>query len=106
MTRQNQINEFSATDGSALRESQGRYRTLFDLAPIAVYSCDASGVIEKFNRRAVELWGREPAPGDTDERFCGSFKLFRPDGSFMPHDQCPMAEVVSGKIRRFVTAKC
>jgi signal transduction histidine kinase/ActR/RegA family two-component response regulator len=83
---------------AALWESEDRYHTLFDLCPVAVYSCDASGVIERFNRRAVELWGREPAPGDTDERFCGSFKLFRPDGSFMPHDQCPMAEVVSGKI--------
>ena len=80
---------------AALWESEDRYHTLFDLCPVAVYSCDASGVIEKFNRRAVELWGREPAPGDTDERFCGSFKLFRPDGSFMPHDQCPMAEVES-----------
>ncbi len=81
-----------------LRESEQRYRTLFNLGPVAVYSCDASGVIQTFNRRAVELWGREPASGDTDERFCGSFKLFRPDGSFMPHEQCPMAEVVSGKI--------
>jgi two-component system CheB/CheR fusion protein len=44
------------------------------------------------------LWGRAPAPGDTDERFCGSFKMFRQDGTFMPHGQCPMAEVVSGKI--------
>jgi signal transduction histidine kinase len=25
--------------------------------------------------------------------------MFRTDGSFMPHQQCPMAEVVSGKIR-------
>jgi PAS domain S-box-containing protein len=83
---------------AALRESEDRYRTLFDLGPVAVYSCDASGVIQTFNRRAAELWGREPASGDTDERFCGSFKLFRPDGSFMPHEQCPMAEVVSGKI--------
>ena len=83
---------------AALRESEDRYRTLFDLGPVAVYSCDASGVIQKFNRRAAELWGREPGLGDTDERFCGSFKLFRPDGSFMPHEQCPMAEVVSGKI--------
>ena len=74
------------------------YRTLFDLVPVAVYSCDASGVIQKFNHRATELWGREPAEGDTDERFCGSHKLFRPDGSFMPHDQCPMAEVLSSKI--------
>lgn len=82
----------------ALRASEERYRTLFDLGPVAVYSCDAAGVIQQFNRRAAELWGREPAPGDTDERFCGSFKLFRPDGSFMPHAQCPMAEVVSGKV--------
>jgi PAS domain S-box-containing protein len=81
-----------------LRDSEERYRTLFDLGPVAVYSCDASGVIQKFNRHAAELWGREPALGDTDERFCGSFKLFRPDGSLMPHDQCPMAEVVSGKV--------
>ena len=71
-----------------------RYRTLFNLGPMAVYTCDTSGVIQEFNRRAAELWGREPAFGDTDERFCGSFKMFRPDGSFMPHDQCPMAEVV------------
>jgi PAS domain-containing protein len=65
---------------------------------VAVYSCDTSGVIETFNRRAIELWGRAPAAGDTDKRFCGSYKLFRPDGSFMPHEQCPMAEVLSGKI--------
>lgn len=77
-----------------LRASEERYRTLFDLVPVAVYSCDASGVIQAFNRRAAELWGREPAPGDTDERFCGSFKMFRPDGSFMPHDVCPMAQVL------------
>ena len=38
----------------------------------------------------------KPAPGDTDERFCGSFKLLRPDGSLLPHEHCPMAEVVSG----------
>jgi PAS domain S-box-containing protein len=82
----------------AIRESEEHYRILFDLGPVAVYSCDAAGVIKEFNDRAAELWGRAPAPGDTDERFCGSYRLSRPDGSFMPHDQCPMAEVVSGKI--------
>jgi PAS domain S-box-containing protein len=83
---------------TALRESEERYRVLFELAPVAVYSIDTSGVIRNFNERAAELWGREPAKGDTDERFCGSYKLFRPDGSFMPHEECPMAQVVSGKI--------
>jgi PAS domain S-box-containing protein len=82
----------------AIRQSEERYRTLFNLGPMAVYTIDISGVIRDFNRHAAELWGREPALGDTDEQFCGSFKMFRQDGSFMPHDQCPMAEVVSGKI--------
>ena len=96
--RQHEMAEQAQKAEAAVRESEERYRTLFDLVPVAVYSCDASGVIQEFNRRAAELWGREPASGDTDERFCGSFKMFRPDGSFMPHDQCPMAEVLSGKI--------
>ena len=83
---------------AALRESEQRYRTLFDLGPVAVYTCDAGGVIQQFNRRATELWGREPASGDTEERFCGSHKLYLVDGTFMPHEQCPMAKVVSGAI--------
>lgn len=82
----------------ALLASEVRYRTLFDLGPVAVYSIDAAGVIQEFNSRATELWGRAPALGDTDERFCGSLRMFRPDGSFMPYDQCPMAEIVSGKV--------
>lgn len=93
-----QAHEDLQQTASALRKSEEHYRILFDLGPVAVYSCDASGVIQEFNNRATELWGRTPAQGDTDERFCGSFKLFRPDGSFMPHDQCPMAEVSSGKL--------
>lgn len=81
-----------------LRASEDRYRTLFNLGPVAVYSCDSSGVIQNFNSRAAELWGRSPKHGDTDERFCGSHKLFHPGGSFMPHERCPMAEVVSGRL--------
>jgi signal transduction histidine kinase len=87
----------SAPGGEALiRESDDRYRTLFELCPVAVYSCATSGVIEAFNSRAADLWGRKPALGDTDEQFCGAYKLFRPDGTFMPHAECPMAEVLLG----------
>lgn len=93
-----QANQAQKILNSALIVSEARYRALFDLGPVAVYSCDAAGVIEHFNQRAAELWGRTPAQSDTDERFCGSFKMFRLDGSFMPHEQCPMADVVSGRL--------
>src|SRR5665213_4173937 len=83
---------------ATLHESEERYRALFEMGPVAIYSCHASGVIQHFNRRAAELWGREPAVGDNNERFCGSYKMFRPDGSYMPHEQGPMADVLCGKI--------
>lgn len=93
-------NCFAAPDSPIehIAESEERYRTLFDLAPVAVYSCDASGVIRDYNSRAAELWGRKPEVGDTDERFCGSFRMYRPDGTFMPHEQCPMGDVLTGKV--------
>ena len=81
--RQQELAEQAQKSEAAMRENEERYRTLFDLSPVAVYSIDVPGVIQKFNRKAAELWGREPALGDTDERFWGSFKMFRPDGSFM-----------------------
>ncbi|MEO8223598.1 MAG: ATP-binding protein [Gammaproteobacteria bacterium] len=83
---------------AALRESEERYRTLFDLGPVGVYSCDVSGKIQDFNRTAVELWGRNPILGDGSERFCGSLKMYRPDGGVIPREHCPMAEVLSGNI--------
>ena len=100
----NDVPPLTSNDGGA-RWNDQRYRALFELGPVAVYSCDSAGVIQEFNRRAVELWGCEPVVGDTDKRFCGSFKLFRPDGTYMPHDQCPMAEVVAGTLSEAADAE-
>ena len=72
-----------------------RYRTLFELVPVAVYMTDAAGVIQEYNHRAVEMWGRAPAPNG--EKFCGSFKIYYPDGKFMPHAECPMARILRGE---------
>ena len=82
----------------ALRVSEARFRVLFDRAPIAIYSCDAAGQIQEFNRCAVDLWGREPMQGSTAERFCGSLKLYLSDGTLLPHEQTPMAAVLKGEI--------
>jgi PAS domain S-box-containing protein len=75
----------------ALRDSEERFRQTLSLMPAAVYACDASGLITYYNEQAARLWGRAPAPGDTDERFCGSEQIILPDGTPLPHDQCPMA---------------
>lgn len=67
---------------------------LFEHLPFAVYVCDRNGLVRRYNRRAAELWGRTPIAGDPNERFCGSYRMFRPDGSLLPHHECPMAEVL------------
>jgi PAS domain S-box-containing protein len=67
---------------------------LFEQLPFAIYICDRNGVLLRYNRRAAELWGRSPKLGDPDELFCGSYRMFRPDGSPLPHHECPMADVL------------
>jgi len=76
----------------ALRDSEERYRTLFASAPMAVFVCDRNAVIQDYNQRAAELWGREPECGV--EQHCGSVKLWLLDGSLLPHAQSPMVEVL------------
>lgn len=57
--------------------------------PAAIYTTDAAGHITFYNEAAAELWGCRPELGKSE--FCGSWKLYWPDGTPLPHDQCPMA---------------
>ncbi|CAH1386940.1 PAS domain S-box protein [Candidatus Nitrotoga sp. M5] len=82
----------------ALRQSEARFRAVFDWGPIAMYFCDAAGVIQEVNRGARTLWGQEPRVGDTDEAFCSSLKLSFPDGTEMPYRLTPMAEVLKKEV--------
>ena len=74
---------------NALLESNSFYKSLFRKLPIALYTCDSEGYITFFNEAAVDLWGREPVPGK--DLWCGSWEIYRPDGTPMPLDECPMA---------------
>jgi PAS domain S-box-containing protein len=78
----------------ALWESEQRFRGLVELLPIAVYVCNASGIITQFNRHCVTMWGREPICGDPRERFNGAYKIFLPDGTPLSHEKLPIAEVL------------
>ncbi|UPJ58436.1 PAS domain S-box protein [Bradyrhizobium sp. 192] len=71
-----------------LREGEQRMRELLEALPAAIYTTDAEGRINFFNRAAVEMAGRTPQPGD---EWCVTWKLYWPDGSPLPHNECPMA---------------
>lgn len=73
----------------AQRLIEGSYRELIQGLPAAVYTCDAQGCIVLYNQAAVDLWGRKPEIGK--DQWCGSWKIYRPDGSPLPLDECPMA---------------
>ena len=69
-------------------------RDLIEALPAAVYVCDAASVLIGYNSRASTLWGRQPIIGDTQERFCGAYRMYTSDGIYLPHDQTPMAMVM------------
>lgn len=78
-----------ATTNSTGDDAQ--FRRLLDVLPFAAYTCDTTGLITYYNEHAAALWGRAPKLNDPIDRFCGSFKLFAPDGSPIAHDRCWMA---------------
>jgi PAS domain S-box-containing protein len=71
-----------------IEASERRLRELLQALPAAVYTTDAQGRITFYNDAAIELAGRRPELGD---EWCVSWRLYHPDGTPLPHDECPMA---------------
>ncbi|MDU8431015.1 ATP-binding protein [Pseudomonas syringae pv. actinidifoliorum] len=70
-------------------------RGLIENLPVGVYVCNQDAIVVAYNTKAAEIWGETPQCGDPEVRFCGAHKLFSADGSFVPHDQSPMVEVLA-----------
>ena len=58
------------------------YRDVLDGLPAAIYTTDALGRITYYNEAAAKLWGHRPEIGKSE--WCGSWKLFWPDGRVLP----------------------
>jgi PAS domain S-box-containing protein len=71
------------------------FRNILDDLPAAIYVTDALGRITYFNEAAATLWGHRPTLGTSE--WCGSWKLFWPDGRALPHGECPMATAIKEK---------
>ena len=74
---------------------EGYFRKIVDELPAAIYVTDAIGRITYFNEAAATLWGHRPTVGTSE--WCGSWKLFWPDGRPLPHGECPMATAIKEK---------
>lgn len=82
------------TSAAALFE-QPDYVSLLMALPAAVYATDPSGFIIFYNDSAVTLWGRRPILGE--DQWCGSWRIFYPDGTPMRHEDCPLARALREK---------
>jgi PAS domain S-box-containing protein len=59
------------------------------LLPVAVYVCDISGTIKKYNEQAVKLWGRHPVES-SDGRILAASKLYAANGTYLSHRESPV----------------
>jgi PAS domain S-box-containing protein len=87
---------FVGKDIRAARDKNDfRCDELLQALPAAVYTTDAAGRITFYNEAAAALWGYRPELGKSE--WCGSWRLYWPDGRPMPHGECPMAIALKEK---------
>ena len=79
-----------AREISERKQGERDLANLVEALPVAVYTTDAEGRITRYNQAAVALWGCRPTLGTT--RWCGSWRVYWPDGRPMPPAACPLAE--------------
>ena len=62
---------------------------MLEVLPVAIYATNASGKITFYNHAAADFAGRHPELGR--DKWCVTWRLYQPDGTPLPHDECPMA---------------
>ncbi|MGB6537870.1 MAG: PAS domain-containing protein [Xanthobacteraceae bacterium] len=66
-----------------------------DAVPTALCVCRRDGVLLKYNRRAVELWGRAPRLDDPAELESAAFRRYTAEGDLLPFADSPVATVLA-----------
>lgn len=62
---------------------------MVDALPVPIYVTDTAGKITYYNQAAADFAGRRPMLGS--DEWCVTWRLLRPDGTPLPHNECPMA---------------
>jgi two-component system sensor kinase FixL len=77
-----------ATDIDDRRRAEQALRSLIEALGVAVYTTDADGRLTFYNEAAATLWGWRPPLGN--KQWCGSSRLYTPNGTPLRHEDCPM----------------
>jgi PAS domain S-box-containing protein len=77
------------TAAVAIQANPDGFRDVLDDVVAPIYATDLAGTLTYFNPACVSFAGRTPLAGT--DKWCVSWRIFTPEGEYMPHDQCPMA---------------
>jgi hypothetical protein len=53
-----------------LAEAFGSADGVLEWLPMGVFACDPEGALTDYNRRAAEIWGRQPQLGSIEPELC------------------------------------
>jgi PAS domain S-box-containing protein len=74
-------------------------QTALDAIPTGLCVCTVDGALTRYNRRAVELWGRAPRLGDATEQHGGDFRRYQADGAPLSFAATPVGNVLRSGAR-------
>jgi hypothetical protein len=77
---------------SAIRSLPQAFPEVLDQLAAPIYSTDPDGTLTYFNKACITLAGRTPRVGA--DKWCVTWKIYKTDGKYLPHDACPMAVAI------------
>ena len=84
----------SASSAAGLDVFRDIDQSALDAIPTGFCVCRADGGLFRYNRRAVEMWGRAPALGDPRDQYGPAFRRFGADGAVLHFDATPVARAL------------
>ena len=80
------------TAADAVQANWSGFGDALDAIPAAIYVTANDGTLIYFNQACVDMAGRTPELGV--DKWCVTWKIYTPEGEYLPHDECPMAVAI------------
>lgn len=90
-----ELNNALRKSDASLRESETKYRVLFDSFPLGITISDSSGKIIENNSKALELVDLHKKSESEKSEDRENWTIIRPDGSVMPSHECSGARALT-----------